>query len=30
VTGAFAGADHNAVEFDWQGNDEINEACGDG
>ena len=31
VTGAFAsGGDHNAVEFDWDGNDEMDEACGDG
>ena len=31
VTGAFAGgADSDAVEFDWDGNDEMDEACGDG
>jgi hypothetical protein len=31
VTGAFGGgADHDAVEFDWEGNDEMDEACGDG
>ncbi|HWF00372.1 MAG TPA: hypothetical protein VG248_11290 [Caulobacteraceae bacterium] len=31
VTGAFAGgADHDAVSFDWDGNDEMDEACGDG
>jgi len=31
VTGAFAGGgDHDAVEFDWHGNDEMDEACGDG
>jgi len=31
VTGAFAGgADHDAVEFDWEGNDEMDEANGDG
>jgi hypothetical protein len=31
VTGAFAGGgDHDAVEFDWDGNDEMDEACGDG
>jgi hypothetical protein len=31
VTGAFAGCgDHAAVEFDWNGNDEMDEACGDG
>lgn len=29
VTGAFAdGGDHAAVEFDWNGNDEMDEACG--
>ena len=22
--------DHDAVEFDWNGNDEMDEACGDG
>ena len=31
VTGAFAGCgDYDAVEFDWDGNDEMDEACGDG
>jgi len=31
VTGSFAGGgDHNAVEFDWDGNDEMDEACGSG
>ena len=31
VTGSFAGAgDHDAVEFDWEGNDEMDEARGDG
>ena len=31
VTGAFAGGgDHDAVEFDWDGNDEMDEACGSG
>ena len=31
VTGAFAGGgDHDAVAFDWDGNDEMDEACGDG
>lgn len=31
VTGAFAGgAGHDAVEFDWDGNDEMDEACGRG
>jgi hypothetical protein len=31
VTGAFAGGgDHDAVEFNWDGNDEIDDACGDG
>ena len=31
VTGAFAGGgDHNTVAFDWEGNDEMDEACGDG
>ena len=31
VTGAFSGgADHDAVEFNWDGNDEMDEACGDG
>jgi hypothetical protein len=31
VTGAFAGGgDHDAVAFDWHGNDEMDEACGDG
>lgn len=31
VTGAFAGgSDHNAVEFEWDGADEMDEACGDG
>ena len=31
VTGAFAGgADSDAVQFDWDGNDEMDEACGDG
>jgi len=31
VTGAFAGGgDYDAVEFDWDGNDEMDEACGDG
>ena len=31
VTGAFAGgADSDAVEFDWDGNDEMDEACGHG
>lgn len=31
VAGAFAGGgDHDAVEFDWDGNDEMDEACGDG
>ncbi len=29
VTGAFAGGgDHAAVKFDWNGNDEMDEACG--
>jgi hypothetical protein len=31
VTGAFAcGGEHNAVEFDWDGADEMDEACGSG
>ena len=30
VTGAFAGGDHAAVEFDLNGNDEMDEACGPG
>ena len=31
VTGAFAGgADSDAVQFHWDGNDEMDEACGDG
>jgi hypothetical protein len=31
VTGAFAGGgDYDAVEFDWDGNDEMDEACGSG
>jgi hypothetical protein len=31
VTGAFAGGgDHDAVEFFWEGNDEMDEAQGDG
>jgi len=31
VTGAFAGVGaHDAVEFDWDGNDEMDEDCGDG
>jgi hypothetical protein len=31
VTGAFAGGgDHDAIEFDWEGNDEMDEAQGDG
>jgi hypothetical protein len=31
VTGAIYGAgDGNAVEFTWDGNDEMDEACGDG
>ena len=31
VTGAFAGgAGHDAVEFDWDGNDEMDEAHGSG
>ena len=31
MTGAFAGCgDDDAVEFDWDGNDEMDEACGDG
>jgi hypothetical protein len=31
VTGAFAGGgDHDALHFDWDGNDEMDEACGDG
>lgn len=31
VTGSFAGGgDHDAVEFSWDGNDEMDEACGDG
>ena len=31
VTGAFAGGgDHAAVEFDWNGNDEMDQACGSG
>jgi hypothetical protein len=31
VTGSFAGGgDHDAVEFDWDGNDEMDEAHGDG
>jgi hypothetical protein len=31
VTGAFAGGgDHDAVEFDWDGNDEMDDARGDG
>jgi hypothetical protein len=31
VTGSFPGAiDSDAVTFDWDGNDEMDEACGDG
>ena len=31
VTGSFAGGgDHDAVQFDWDGNDEMDEAQGDG
>jgi hypothetical protein len=31
VTGSFSGgADTNAVQFDWEGNDEMDEVCGDG
>jgi len=31
VTGDFAGGgEHDAVEFDWDGNDEMDEACGSG
>jgi hypothetical protein len=31
VTGSFTGGgEHNAVEFDWDGNDEMNKACGSG
>lgn len=31
VTGAFAGGgDHDAVAFEWDGNDEMDEVCGDG
>ena len=31
VTGSFAGGgEHDAVEFDWDGNDEMDEACGSG
>jgi len=31
VTGAFAGGgDHDTVEFDWDGNDEMDQAQGDG
>jgi hypothetical protein len=31
VTGSFPGStDANAVAFDWDGNDEMDEACGDG
>lgn len=31
VTGSFAGGgDHDAVEFDWDGNDEMDEAQGSG
>lgn len=31
VTGAFAGGgDHDAVQFDWDGNDEMDEARGSG
>ena len=31
VTGSFPGAaDGDAVTFDWDGNDEMDEACGDG
>ncbi|MGH6993889.1 MAG: hypothetical protein ACREEH_11205 [Caulobacteraceae bacterium] len=31
VTGAFdGGGEHDAVEFDWDGNDEMDGACGDG
>ena len=31
VTGPFpGGGDHDAVEFDWDGNDEMDEACGSG
>lgn len=31
VTGACVGSgDHAAVEFDWSGNDEMDEACGSG
>ena len=31
VTGAISGAaDANAVEFTWDGNDEMDQACGDG
>jgi hypothetical protein len=31
VTGSFAvGGDHDAVAYDWDGADEMDEACGDG
>jgi len=31
VTGSFAGGgDHDAVQFDWDGNDEMDEVSGDG
>jgi hypothetical protein len=31
VTGAFAGGgDHDGIAFDWDGNDEMDEACGSG
>lgn len=31
VTGSFAaGGDHDAVEFDWDANDEMDEVCGSG
>ncbi|CAO4163415.1 hypothetical protein [Methylorubrum populi] len=31
VTGAFAGGgDHAAIEFDWNGSDEMDEVCGSG
>jgi hypothetical protein len=31
VTGAFAGGgDHTSIAFDWNGNDEMDEACGSG
>jgi hypothetical protein len=31
VTGSFVGGgEHDAVEFEWDGNDEMDEACGNG